>query len=282
VIAVFILLGALGARARDRRRAGTWAQHVAEADAQLEQARLRQAELDFGYTTVKAPIAGVIGRALKDVGTYVDDAANSQLAVLQQVDPIYVRYSISEQELLNWNRLQESGQVTMPKREELELEVTLGDGRTYRHRGRINFVDVQVEPSTGTAVVRGTVPNPEGALRPGQFVHATVVGFERVDTVVVPQKSVVQSPAGSSVYVVNDKNVVEQRPVTLGEWHGEGWIIEKGLQPGERVVTDRLMQVRPGTAVAATVRAEVQQASATVPAGTTTTRPAAGNVSALK
>jgi membrane fusion protein (multidrug efflux system) len=84
------------------------------------------------------------------------------------------------------------------------------------------------------------------------------------------------------VYVVNDKNLVEQRPVTLGEWYGEGWIIEKGLQPGERVVTDRLMQVRPGTAVAATVRAEVQQASATIPAGTTTTRPAATNVSALK
>ncbi len=226
---------------------------VTEADAQLEQARLRQAELDFGYTTIKAPIAGVIGRALKDVGTYVDDAANSQLAVLRQVDPIYVRYSISEQELLNWNRLQESGQVTMPKREELELEVTLGDGRTYRHRGRINFVDVQVEPSTGTAVIRGTVPNPEGNLRPGQFVHATVLGIERVDTVTVPQKAVVQSPAGSSVYVVNDKSVVEQRPVTLGEWHGEGWIIEKGLQPGERVVTDRLMQVRPGMAVVASV-----------------------------
>jgi membrane fusion protein (multidrug efflux system) len=226
---------------------------VVEAEAQLEQARLRQAELDLGYTTIKAPTAGVIGRSLKDVGTYVDDAANSQLAVLRQVDPMYVRYAISEQELLNWNRLQESGQVTMPKREELELEVTLSDDRTYRHRGRINFVDVQVEPSTGTAVVRGTVPNPEGTLRPGQFVHATVLGIERVDTVLVPQKAVVQSPAGASVYVVNDKNLVEQRPVTLGEWHGEGWIIEKGLQPGERVVTDRLMQVRPGTPVVASI-----------------------------
>jgi membrane fusion protein, multidrug efflux system len=226
---------------------------VAQADFQLEQARVRQAELDLGYTTVKAPIAGVIGRALKDVGSYVDDTSNSQLAVLRQVDPMYARYSVSEQELLNWQRLEESGQVRMPKREALELELTLADGRTYRHRGRINFVDVQVEPSTGTAVIRGTVPNPESTLRPGQFVHASVLGIERVDTIVVPQRAVIQSPAGSSVYVVNDKNVVEQRPVTLGEWQGEGWIIEKGLQPGERVVIDRLMQVRPGTPVAPVV-----------------------------
>lgn len=224
---------------------------VAEADVQLEQARIRQAELDLGYTTISAPLAGSIGRATKDVGSYVDDAADSQLAVLRQVDPIYVRYSVSEQEILRWQRLQESGTFTKPEVADLELEITLGDDRTYPHRGRINFVDVRVDPQTGTAVVRGTVANPDARLRPGQFVHATVLGIDRVGTVMVPQRAVLQSPAGPSVYVVDAKNVVEQRPVTLGEWQGDQWIIEKGLKPGERVITDRLMQVRPGTSVVA-------------------------------
>jgi membrane fusion protein (multidrug efflux system) len=241
--------------------------------------------LDLGYTTIKAPIAGVIGRAMKDVGSYVDDTSNSQLAVLRQVDPIYARYSVSEQELLNWQRLQETGQVRMPKREELELELTLADGRTYRHRGRINFVDVQVEPSTGTAVIRGTVPNPEGELRPGQFVHATVLGIERVNTITVPQRAVIQSPAGASVYIVNAKNAIEQRPVTLGEWQGDGWIIEKGLNPGDRVVTDRLMQVRPGTPVVpvivtpTTAPAAPTSAPMTVPTTSPSTHPASSSLS---
>lgn len=139
-----------------------------------------------------------------------------------------------------------------PDADAQEIEVALSDGRVYPHKGRINFVDVQIEFTTGTMVVRGTVPNPDGALRPGQFVRVSVLGIQRVGTVTVPQKAVVQFPIGSCVYVVNDKNVVEMRPVTLGEWSGSDWIVESGLREGERVVTDMLLQVRPGAAVAPT------------------------------
>jgi membrane fusion protein (multidrug efflux system) len=241
-------------------------ERVAAAQVQLETARVQRAELDLGYTTISAPITGVIGQALKDVGTYVDDGPNALLSVLRQVEPMYVRYAVSEQDLLRWQRQRESGQVNVPEVDQLQLEITLGDGRPYPHPGRINFVDVLVDPATGTSVIRGTVPNPENTLRPGQFVHATVLGIERLGAILVPQKAVIHAPNGAMVYVVNDQNTIEPRPVTLGEWQGEGWVIESGLRGGERVVVDRLMQVRPGMVVTVT-----QAPPTTAP----TTRPAA-------
>src|SRR4051812_930885 len=225
---------------------------VAESQVVQETARAARAELDLGYTTIKSPIDGATDRALKDVGSYIDDATNSLLTVVRQVDPIYVRYAVSEQDLLRWQRQREKGELRVPQDvRQLELEITLGDGRPYPEHGRINFVDVRVDPNTGTAVIRGTVPNPQNTLRPGQFVHASPLGIERINTIVVPQKAVVQAPSGATVYVVNDKSAVEQRPVTLGDWVDDGWVIEQGLRPGERVVVDRLMQVRPGMQVAA-------------------------------
>lgn len=230
-------------------------ERVATADVALARSQIEQAALNLGYTTITAPVTGPIGRAQRDVGSYVEPGSNGLLAVLQQTDPIYVRYPVSEQEILRWERLTAAGRVSAPKAGEQEIEVTLSDGRTYPHKGRINFVDVQIDPATGTMVVRGTVPNPSGTLRPGQFVHASVLGVRRVGTLAVPQKAVMQLPIGSCVYVVNAQNVVEMRPVTLGEWSGADWVVEKGLRAGERVVTDMLLQVRPGMSVAPTAAA---------------------------
>jgi membrane fusion protein, multidrug efflux system len=227
------------------------AERVAAAQLEEEAAHVARAELDLGYTTIAAPIAGVIGRALKDVGTYVDDANESLLAVLSQVDPIYVRYAVSEQETLRWQRLDREGRIEMPEIEELDLALTLGDGTAHPEVGHINFVDVAVDPSTGTTVVRGTVPNPADGLKPGQFVHVSVQGIQRVNTLLVPQRAVLQSPSGSTVYVVGEDGVAEQRQVTLAEWQDDAWIVEAGLAPGERVITDRLLQLRPGMAVVA-------------------------------
>ena len=224
-------------------------ERVAAAAVRSEEARVARAELDLSYTTISSPIDGVTERSRKDVGSYIDDTANSLLTVVRKVDPMYVRYAVSEQDLLRWQRQRETGEVKVPDITQLDLQITLGDGRPYPHKGRINFVDVRVDPATGTAVIRGTVPNPENTLLPGQFIHASVLGIDRLNTITVPQKAVVQAPSGATVYVVNDKNVIEQRPVTLGDWVDQGWVIEQGLRPGERVVVDRLMQVRPGAPV---------------------------------
>lgn len=222
---------------------------AAAAEVQLAKAQLLQAQLDLGYTKIEAPISGMIGEALKDVGTYVDATGNSLLAVLEQVDPIYLRYPVSEQEILRYRNREERGELVIPELGQLQVEVTLADGTEYPHRGTVNFVDVGIDPSTGTAVVRAVVPNPERSLRPGQFAHATLLGIERVNAMVVPQQAVMQSPTGASVYVVGPDETVEQRTVTLGEWQGDGWVIESGLEPGDRVVIDQLLSLRPGMAV---------------------------------
>lgn len=244
-------------------------ERIAAAEVDLRRAQVATAELDVGYTTIEAPFAGVIGRSLKDVGAFVDEGANSELATLRQIDPIYVRWSISEQDLLRWQRMIEAGQIIAPPMDQLELQVELSDGRVYPLRGRLNFLDVQVDPSTGTAVVRGSVPNPEGNLLPGQFVHVTVLGLQRHNVIIVPQQAVIQSPNGSSVFVITGDNTVDQRPVALGDWYGDGWIIEQGLEPGDRVAIDRLMQLRPDMQVAPVTMETPQPA----PSPTTTSRP---------
>ncbi|HZW09215.1 MAG TPA: efflux RND transporter periplasmic adaptor subunit [Phycisphaerales bacterium] len=223
---------------------------VAEAEVQRHEAQIAAAELQLDYAGIESPIAGVIGEALRDTGSYVDAGQNGLLAIVQQLDPMYVLYSVTEQEILRFQRQVSEGQVVFPAVEELELEITLADGSTYPHRGRINFIDVQVHETTGTSIVRGEVPNPDGLLKPGQFIYATVLGAQRVGVVRVPQGAVLQSPAGPSVLVVGDDGIARSKPVELGDWSGtEQWIVERGLEPGDRVITDRLMMVRPGMPV---------------------------------
>jgi membrane fusion protein, multidrug efflux system len=126
------------------------------------------------------------------------------------------------------------------------------DGKIEPIIGRINFVSAQVDVSTGTALIRAEVPNPERRLRPGQFLNVMGEGVMRLNALIVPREAVVQNPSGASVYVAvtDDKGVhAESRPVTLGDWQDEGWIITDGLKPGDRVIVDRLAQMRPGTAV---------------------------------
>jgi membrane fusion protein (multidrug efflux system) len=184
------------------------------------------------------------------VGSYVDAGQNGLLAVVQQVDPMYVRYSVTETELLRFQRQEDSGVLVVPELTAIEFTITLADGSAYPHTGNINFLDVQVDQTTGTSVVRGQVPNPDGLLRPGQFVYATITNVQRVNVIRVPQSAVQMSPSGASVLVIGPDGKAQPRPVELGEWDGnEYWAIEDGLEPGDKVITNRLMMVRPGTPV---------------------------------
>ncbi|MGI6458311.1 MAG: efflux RND transporter periplasmic adaptor subunit [bacterium] len=224
-------------------------EEVYAAEVELQKAQIAQAELDVSYTKIHSPINGVIGESLKDVGTYVDDAANSLLAIVQQIDPIYVRYSVSENEMLYWRSMVDRGIVRLPELGELEIRITLADGSEYPHHGIVNYVDVEVDPSKGTSFIRATVPNPDMTLRPGQFVNVHVLGIQREQTILVPQESVMQTPTGSSVYVLNSQGLVEQRPVTLGSWYESSWIVESGLEPGDQLIINNLLQLRPGMEV---------------------------------
>lgn len=224
-------------------------QQVAAAEVQLQQARVEQAQLDLDYTTIESPIDGVIGQTEQDVGSYISPTGNALLATVRKVDPIYVRFSMSEQDLLRMQRLVSSGAVTNVPIEELTVQVILPDDEPYAYVGEINYVDVTIDPSTGTAVVRATVPNPDHTLLPGQYVQVRVSGMERLDAVLVPQGAVMQNPTGSTVYVVDDAGTAQIRPVVVGEWYGDAWVIDSGLEAGDRVVVDHLMQVRPGAPI---------------------------------
>jgi len=242
-------------------------QQVASADVKLQQARLAQFQLELGYTTITSPITGMIGESQQDVGSYISPSGESLLATVRQVDPIYVRYSVSEQELLLWERLLSEGAISDTAVEQLDVEIMLPDGRMHPETGQISFVDVAVDPSTGTAVVRATVPNPGGALRPGQFVTAKITGVNRLGVLLVPQSAVMQNPTGTTVYVIDEQGHAQLRPVVPGAWHGTEWIIDSGLVAGDRVIVDRLMQLRPGTPVEAVAPGSEPAASPAVSGG---------------
>ncbi len=224
-------------------------ERVARANIELEKARITQAKLDMSYTRIESPIKGRIGMALKDVGSFVDASANSLLAVVEKTDPIRVRYTVSEQDILKTRRLAESGKITQPDTSALKLVLILSDGLQYAHTGRITYMDPQIDPATGSLVMRGTVPNPDGLLKPGQFVHVRIEGVDRLNALLIPKVAVIQNPTGSMVYVVNSRKQAEVRRVVLGAWEGEQWVVESGLEPGEMVIIDRLMQLRPGAPV---------------------------------
>jgi len=224
-------------------------QRIASASVETQRAYIEQAKLDLDYTTIESPITGVIGLRNQDVGSYVGMNTESLLATVQKVDPLYVQYSVSEQDLLRWQRMTDSGDLTDVPVEQLEVHVILPDGGEFPHLGRINFVDIAVDPSTGTAVIRASVPNPDRTLRPGQFVHAEIRGITRLSAITVPQSAVLHTPTGAVVYVVDTESLAQMRPITLGQWVGADWVIESGLESGDQVIVNHLMQVRPGMKV---------------------------------
>jgi membrane fusion protein (multidrug efflux system) len=219
------------------------------AQIKLAEANVTNAQLELSYTKVVSPVSGTVGRAQKQEGSLVDAGANSLLVESQQVDPIYVNFNVSERDVLQWRADVASGRIKLVSEKNLPTEMTLSDGTVYQQQGNINFIDVKVDPMTGTAMIRATFPNPEQKLLPGQFVKLRLMGVSRPNVLTVPQESVVSTPGGTFVYVIDKDSKVERRPVTLGDWLGSDWIVEQGIKPGDRVMVDNLQKVQPGMAV---------------------------------
>jgi membrane fusion protein (multidrug efflux system) len=219
------------------------------AQIKLAEANVTNAQLELSYTKVVSPVSGTVGRAQKQEGSLVDSGANSLLVESQQVDPIYVNFNVSERDVLQWRADVASGRIKLVSEKNLPTEMTLSDGTVYQQQGNINFIDVKVDPMTGTAMIRATFPNPEQKLLPGQFVKLRLMGVSRPNVLTVPQESVVSTPGGTFVYVIDKDSKVERRPVTLGDWLGSDWIVEQGIKPGDRVMVDNLQKVQPGMAV---------------------------------
>lgn len=226
---------------------------IAEADAKAARARLQEARLNHEYTRVESPVSGIASRSLQSEGTLVS-GPQVLLTSVTQVDPIWVNFGIPDNEQARLQKEVDAGRLTLPKNGSVEVAVRLADGTMYPKTGRLNFSDVRISPATGTQEARAELPNPEGRLRPGQFVRVILKGATRPDAVTIPQRAVLEGPQGKFVYVVNEKSQAEARPVEAGEWSGESWIITSGLKAGERVILDGVMKLGPGAPVKAAER----------------------------
>ena len=213
---------------------------TSQAQVMAREADVKSAELNLGYTRVVAPISGVTGRAVNSEGSLVTAATDSSLlTTISQTDPIWVRFSFAEPEY----------QKVRSNERNARVQLVLPDGRVYAEPGKLNFAASTVDRTLGTIQLRAEVPNPALAILPGQFVRVRVtIGEEEV--YFVPQAAVSTSDRGKSVWIVGPDNKATPRPVEVGSWQGTSWAVKSGLQPGDKVITDNLVKLRPGAPVA--------------------------------
>ena len=215
------------------------------------QAKFKQAELNLGYTTIKSPVTGYSGKALQRQGAYINAVGDSaKLSYVAAVEPMWVNFSMSQNQLAQIRDLVQKGQLVAPKNQDFEVELVLSDGKVYPSTGKINFADPTFSQDTGSFQVRAVLPNPKRELRPGMFVTANVKGGTRPNAVIVPQLAVQQGAKGHVVYVVKEDGTAEVRPVVVGDYSGEkGILIASGLQAGDKVVVEGALRVVPGQPV---------------------------------
>ena len=224
------------------------AEQIADADLKSARVRITEAKLNLEYTRVESPIGGITGRSASSEGTLVS-GPTVLLTTVSQVDPIYVNFGIAETEHLKLRSEAAAGRLVLPKGGRFDVSIRLADGSQYGRTGKLNFSDVRVSTATGTTDARAELSNSDGLLRPGQFVQVTLSGATRPNAVLVPQRAVLEGPAGKFVYVVNKESRAEPRPVVVGDWTGDAWVINSGLAAGDRVIVDGVMRIGPGAPV---------------------------------
>jgi membrane fusion protein (multidrug efflux system) len=234
------------------------------------QAKVREAELNLGYTTIRSPVTGIASRSQQREGAYVNAMSESaQLTYVALLNPIWVNFSVSQNQMAQLREQLSSGQVVAPKDQELTVELLMSDGALYPEKGKINFAEPNFSQDTGSFLVRAVIANSKGALRPGMFVTAKVEGYTRPNAIVIPQLAVQQGSKGHLVYVIKPDGTAEVRPVVVGDYYGEkDIVIVSGLNAGDKVVTEGALKVVPGQPV------QIAAAGAGAPAGEAAAPPA--------
>lgn len=223
------------------------AQAQAEADVASARAALQTAQLNLGYATVTAPISGRIGRALVTEGALVSQAEATQLALIQQIDPVYVN---STQPVADVARLRQAvGVGGQPATGSAPVRIVLDDGQELAQSGRLLFSDLSVDPSSGQVTLRAEVPNPQARLLPGMYVRSRLVQGRIDNAVLLPQQAVTRTAQADTVLVVGADGKPAPRPVRIGGSFNAQWIVLDGLQAGEQVVVEGFQKMRPGAPV---------------------------------
>ncbi|ODS63775.1 MAG: efflux transporter periplasmic adaptor subunit [Arenimonas sp. SCN 70-307] len=216
----------------------------AAADVAAYRAALQSAEVNLGYTRISSPIAGRAGKSSVTQGALVTANQAQALVTVQQLDPMYVDLSQSAAELLQLRKDIEAGRV---EQDGIAARIVLEDGSEYAHAGALEFTDVTVDPGTGSYALRVRVPNPDNLLLPGMYVRAVVELGVRNDGVLAPQQGITRDPKGhATAMVVNAEGKVEARTVQASRTVGDQWLVDSGLQAGERVIVEGLQKVQPG------------------------------------
>ncbi|MGN6818950.1 MAG: efflux RND transporter periplasmic adaptor subunit [Sphingomonas sp.] len=220
----------------------------ARADVAAQQAALRSATIDLGRTTIRAPISGRIGRSIYTTGALVTAAQADALTTISRLDPIYVDIQQSSADLLKLRQQILSGQVASDGRTQVRLK--LEDGSTYGPEGTLRFADVTVDPSTGSQTIRAQFPNPAGLLQPGMYVRAELAQGTQRQGMLVPQRAVGRDERGNAtVLVVGQGNKIEPRVIKTDRTVGDSWLVTSGLKPGDKVIVEGAMMLRPGMPV---------------------------------
>jgi membrane fusion protein (multidrug efflux system) len=238
------------------------AQKLAEADVAVARAAVQTARINLGYAAITAPISGRIGRALVTEGALVGQGEATPMAVIQQIDPMYVNFTQSASEVMQLRRQLESGQLKRAGSQAASVRVVLEDGSEYTKPGKLLFSELTVDSTSGQITLRAEVPNPAGTLLPGLFVRVRLEQAQASSAITLPQQAVTRSPQGDSVMVVSSDGKVAPRPVKVGGQQSGQWVILDGLQSGDQVMVDGFQKLRGG----APVKAVPWQAPGSTPA----------------
>ena len=226
-------------------------QYLASAAAVEEaKARLETARLNLSYCTIVSPVTGITGAAQQQDGTYISPQ-NSLLTTVAVLSPMWVNFSISENEMQAFREQIARGGLRPPRDGSYVVEILLVDGSLFPHTGRITFASPSFNVQTGTFMIRASVDNPDGVLRPNAYVRARLTGAVRPGAILVPQRAVQQGSEGHFVWVVDRDGKARPRPVEVDKWKGNDWFVSEGLHEGDQVIVDGSLALHAGTPVVA-------------------------------
>lgn len=249
---------------------------LAEADIAASNAAVKNAQIDLGYSTVRAPISGQSGRSSVTAGALVTANQANALVTIQQLDPIYVDISQSSAELLRLR--QQLSQGSIDRSNNTKVRLKLEDGSFYAVEGNLAFSDASVNPETGSITLRAVFSNPNHLLLPGMFANAQIVQGVIPNAYLIPQAAITRTPTGQAMaMLVNAKGQVEARPITTTGAQGQNWIVTQGLQTGDKVIVDGIAKVKPEQPVVAKpyqAKPAATQAPAAAKEGASATQPA--------
>lgn len=229
------------------------AEKQAQADVAAAKAAVRTAEINLGYASVTSPISGRIGRALVTEGALVGQGEATALAMVQQIDPVYVNFTQSASDVFQLRRAMETGQFKRAgSAEAASVKLVLGDGSEYAQAGKLLFTDLSVDSTTGQVTLRAEVPNPKGELLPGLYLRVRIEQAQASNAITLPQQAVTRTQQGDTVSVVGDDGKVSQRTIKVSAAQNNRWVVLDGLKEGENVMVDgfqKLQMLPPGTPV---------------------------------